>query len=257
MKISATPKRKWGQNFLTDENVLDKIVRYFDPHPDDTVLEIGAGTGSLTKCIAPHVQRLIAVEIDPDLATGLNAENVEVLNQDIRDMDFRNIQSEQKLRVIGNLPYYISTPILMQLIAQRQNILDMVLMFQEEVAERILSAPSHHEYSLLSVATQYFCEIDKGFRVTRNCFYPRPEIDSRVLQFRFRTGWAIDTQEYVAFLTKAFSQRRKKLRNNLSRSLEIEVSRIDEVFSKMEIAGDVRAENLTPTQFERLILELR
>lgn len=258
MKISANPKRKWGQNFLADENVLQKIVRYFDPRNTDTVVEIGSGTGALTTRIAPIVERLIGVEIDTSLIAGLaQIERVEILNQDIRDLDLRTIAAHQKFRVIGNLPYYISTPILMQLISQRECIRDMVLMFQDEVAERILAGTSHHEYSMLSVTAQYFCEIDKGFRVSRNSFYPRPEVNSRVLHFQFRTGWAVEFDEYTVFLSKAFSQRRKQLRNNLSRSMEIEPERIDAIFSKMEIAPDVRAENLTPAQFERLILELK
>jgi 16S rRNA (adenine1518-N6/adenine1519-N6)-dimethyltransferase len=156
------------------------------------------------------------------------------------------------LRILGNLPYYISTSILTSLIRQRGSIKDMVLMFQEEVAQRILAPLSDSEYSLLSVLSQYFCSIDKGFKVSKNSFRPVPEIDSRVLHFRFREDATVGFDEYLSLLQKAFSQRRKKLRNNLIRELKIDPDRVDAIFRELGISENVRAENLTPKQFEEL-----
>jgi len=254
--IPAKPKRRLGQNFLRDENIIQKIINYFRPSSTDWILEIGAGTGALTASVAPLVERFIAVEFDEELIPILqNIPQIEVISADIRTLDLHSIADKKKLRVIGNLPYYISTPILTYLVEQRASIIDMVLMFQQEVAERILAEPSFSEYSLISVLCQYYCEVEKGFRVSRNCFVPRPEVESRVLKFHFRTVWQLDYAKYFLFLTKAFSQRRKKLRNNLLRTLDISPDQLDAIFSSMQIPENARAENLSPSQFERLILE--
>jgi 16S rRNA (adenine1518-N6/adenine1519-N6)-dimethyltransferase len=253
--IPAQPKRKLGQNFLRDENVLQKIASFIDPKPDDQILEIGAGTGALTTHLAGHIT---AVEIDESLIPFLqNIERVTVVHDDIRNINLADLARQKRLRVVGNLPYYISTPILSFLLENGRFIHDMVLMFQEEVADRIVAKRSESEYSLMSVLSQYYCEIDRGFRITRNCFVPRPDVDSRILKFRIQTGWKLEFSVYHDFLVKAFSQRRKKLRNNLLRTLEITPERLDSIFAEMGIGENDRAENLTPSQYERLILETR
>jgi len=253
--IPAQPKRKLGQNFLRDQNVLQKITSFIDPKPDDQILEIGAGTGALTSHLAGH---LTAVEIDESLIPFLQTiPNVKVMHDDIRNVNIAEIAGHKRLRVVGNLPYYISTPILSFLLENSKLISDMVLMFQEEVADRIVAKPSESEYSLMSVLSQYYCEIDRGFRISRNCFVPRPDVDSRILKFRIQTGWKLPFPEYHDFLTKAFSQRRKKLRNNLLRTLGISAAKLDSIFAEMGLGANDRAENLTPQQYERLILETR
>jgi 16S rRNA (adenine1518-N6/adenine1519-N6)-dimethyltransferase len=243
-----------GQNFLQDKNVIQKISNYFSPKSEDVVLEIGAGRGALTRIVAPQVAKYFAVEIDAALIPELKQiPNIEVINRDFLEVDLALINPDKKLRVLGNLPYYISTAILTRLIRQKNWIEDMVLMFQEEVAQRILAPTSDSEYSLLAVMSQYYCEIDKGFRVSKNCFKPMPEIESRVMHFKFKAKVKIEVNEYVSLLQKAFSQRRKKLRNNLLRELQIDADRLDSIFRKMNISENVRAENLTPQQFEELI----
>jgi 16S rRNA (adenine1518-N6/adenine1519-N6)-dimethyltransferase len=247
-----------GQNFLQDKNVIQKIANYFNPKLEDVVLEIGAGRGALTRIIAPKVAKFFAVEIDTALIPELaEIPKIVVVNKDFLEIDLASFYPEKPIRVIGNLPYYISTAILTRLIRKKDVIQDMVLMFQEEVAQRILAPTSDSEYSLLSVLSQYFCEIDKGFRVSRNCFRPMPEIESRVLHFRFNPDVKISVDKYVNFLQKAFSQRRKKLRNNLLRELNIEAEQLDQIFKERNIAENVRAENLTPLQFEQLISGLK
>jgi 16S rRNA (adenine1518-N6/adenine1519-N6)-dimethyltransferase len=261
--IPAQPKRKLGQNFLRDQNVLHKIIEFIDPKPDDLILEIGGGTGALTSHLSGHI---LVVEIDESLIPFLqNIEGVTVIHDDIRNLNLAKLplpvrgkgesRGERSLRVVGNLPYYISTPILSFLLENGKFIRDMALMFQEEVADRIVAKPSESEYSLMSVLSQYYCEIDRGFRITRNCFVPRPDVDSRILRFRFQTGWKLEYRQYHDFLAKAFSQRRKKLRNNLLRTLDITSERLDSIFAEMGLGENDRAENLTPRQYERLILE--
>jgi 16S rRNA (adenine1518-N6/adenine1519-N6)-dimethyltransferase len=246
-----------GQNFLQDKNVIQKIANYFHPKSDDVVLEIGAGLGALTTVIAPQVSKFFAVEIDGSLIPKLQQiPNIEVINKDFLEVDLGLINPDRKIRIIGNLPYYISTAILTRLIRQKKWIEDMVLMFQEEVAQRIMAPTSDSEYSLLSVMSQYYCEIDKGFRVSKNCFKPMPEIESRVMHFKFKPDVKIEVNDYVSFLQKAFSQRRKKLRNNLMRELDVDSDRLDPIFKEMKIPENVRAENLTPLQFEELIKRL-
>lgn len=255
--IPANPKRKLGQNFLQDNNIIEKLVRFIEPAPRDRFLEIGAGTGALTARLAPLVSHLIAVEIDASLLPYLNQiPSVEAVHADIRKINLQTITTGQKIRVVGNLPYYISTSILTFLIEQRACIQDMILMFQEEVARRIVAPPSHSEYGLLSVLTQYYCEIQKGFRISRNCFMPKPEIESRVLHFIFRSGSLLQFGEYMDFLACAFSQRRKKLRNNILRTMSVNPDSLDAIFKKMKIDENARAENLSASQYEELIREL-
>ena len=256
--IPPHPRHKWGQNFLKDQNVLRKLTDFCELSPADTVLEIGAGTGALTSLIAPRVGRLIAVEIDESLLPYLSKiPHAEILHADIRKIDVCSFAHDKRIRVIGNLPYYISTPILTSLIAERKCIQDMVLMFQEEVARRILASPSDPDYGMLSVIAQYFCDVNKGFKVSRNCFAPKPEVDSRVLRFYCKQDRMIEYETMADFLAKSFSQRRKKLRNNLLRTVGVSETELDAAFSKLKIAPTARAENLASQEYENLILMLR
>ncbi|HSE42689.1 MAG TPA: 16S rRNA (adenine(1518)-N(6)/adenine(1519)-N(6))-dimethyltransferase RsmA [Acidobacteriota bacterium] len=248
---------KLGQNFLQDRNVIQKIATFFNPQKQDIVVEIGPGKGALTRMIAPEVSTLYGVEIDSALIPELQKiPDIKIIHGDILKTDLATLSDGRKLRILGNLPYYISTAILTSLIRQKEVIEDMVLMFQEEVAQRILAPNSDSEYGLLSVVSQYFCEIGKGFKVSKRSFQPMPEIDSRVLHFRFRTDTKAGVDEYINLLQKAFSQRRKKLRNNLMRELNIEPDRLDAIFADLNIPENVRAENLTPKQFEALAIRL-
>ncbi len=256
--IPPHPKRKLGQNFLHDQNVIAKIIDFANPATGDCFVEIGAGTGALTQRLAPHVRKLFAIEVDPFLLAFLKRlEGVETVQADIQKIELGTLTGERRLRIIGNLPYYISTPILTSLIRQKNVITDMTLMFQEEVALRILAPTSDTEYGYLSAIVQYYCTIRRGFKISRNSFTPRPEIESRILQFRFPGDREIDYPEYSSFLAHAFSHRRKKLRNNLIRSLNLAPEKLDSVFRRLDICENTRAENLSPHQFEQLILALR
>ena len=250
--IPAAPKKKLGQNFLCDQNMLAKIASFIHPAATDFIIEIGAGTGALTSILAPASANYIAVELDADLLPYLQTiPNVQIVHQDVRKVDFCGFSDS--LRVVGNLPYYISSNILTHLISQRRCIRDMILMFQEEVAQRIIAPPSDSEYGYLSVIAQYYCRIEKGFKIHQNCFVPRPEIESRILRFEFRNDANLPFEELADFLGKAFSQRRKKLRNNLLRTLAIDAAHLDTIFRDLGLTENVRAENLSPKQFEELV----
>jgi 16S rRNA (adenine1518-N6/adenine1519-N6)-dimethyltransferase len=259
--IPPSPKKKLGQNFLCDQNMLAKIAAFIHPTTADFILEIGAGTGALTSHLAPESGHYIAVELDADLLPYLqNIDNVQIVNEDIRKVDFCGLLKETsipRMRIVGNLPYYISSNILTHLISQRQCIQDMILMFQEEVAQRILAAPSDPDYGYLSVIVQYYCKIEKGFKIHRSCFVPKPDIESRILRFEFHPDAELNYDLLSDFLSLAFSQRRKKLRNNLLRALPITPEQLDVLFREMELSENIRAENLSPAQYETMINRLK
>jgi 16S rRNA (adenine1518-N6/adenine1519-N6)-dimethyltransferase len=257
VQIPPRPKRKLGQNFLHDENVIDKIFRFIQPSPSDYFFEIGGGTGALTEPLASRIKKLIVAEIDSELIPYLSAiPNVNVLKEDARKISICEFPESKSWRIVGNLPYYISSSILTSLLEQRDCIQDMTLMFQEEVAMRIIAPPSDSEYGMLSVLAQYYCTIQRGFRISRNSFSPKPDIESRLIRLVPRAGKRLAYEEYAAFLSDAFSQRRKKLRNNLLRTAKIAADRLDLIFAELQIAADARAENLSADQFEALYLRL-
>ena len=251
--IPSRPKKKLGQNFLCDLNILHKIADFIAPQTEDFFVEIGSGTGALTGLLAPLVDHLVAVELDAGLIPYLqNIPNTTVLHSDIRKVDLCSWKPSGKIRIAGNLPYYISSNILTSLIRQRECLSDLTLMFQEEVAHRITAPPGDPEYGYLSVVAQYYCEIRKGFKINRNCFVPRPDIESRIMRFDFREDAEIGFEEYCSLLEKAFSQRRKKLRNNLLRTLPVSPESLDGIFRNLHLAPDIRAENLSAKQYEQL-----
>jgi 16S rRNA (adenine1518-N6/adenine1519-N6)-dimethyltransferase len=256
--IPPRPRKKLGQNFLCDKSILEKIVAFIAPQMGDVMVEIGAGTGALTSRLSPLVTKLFAVELDRDLFGYLQGlTNTEVIPADIRKVQLCKLADGSKIRVVGNLPYYISTNILKLLLSQRNCILDMTLMFQEEVAYRITAPPGDREYGYLSVIAQYFCSIRKGFKINKNCFIPRPEVESRILRFDFPADKKIEFGRFSSFVEKAFSQRRKKLRNNLIRNLNLSPESLDRIFNELRLPLDIRAESLYPQQYEQLILCLQ
>jgi 16S rRNA (adenine1518-N6/adenine1519-N6)-dimethyltransferase len=258
VRIPPHPKRKLGQNFLHDENVIDKIIRFIDPSPADYFFEIGGGTGALTEPLSTRVRKLVVAEVDSDLLPYLSAvPGILLLKEDARKVPVCELPESKSWRIAGNLPYYISSSILTGLLEQRECIKDMTLMFQEEVAMRILAPPSDSEYGMLSVLCQYYCSVHRGFRISRNSFSPKPDIESRILRLVPRAVKRLPYDEYAAFLADAFSQRRKKLRNNLLRTTEIAADQLDLIFAELQIPAAARAENLSAEQFEALYLRLR
>lgn len=257
VRLPRHPRKRLGQNFLRDENILRKIVDFIQPLPTDLFVEIGAGTGALTCLLAEKAAHVTAIEIDENLIPYLNRiPNIRVVQGDALKMDLGSIDPARTIRICGNLPYYISTALLTQLISQRQKIRDMVLLFQEEVANRIMATAEKKDYGRLSILAQYYCRIEKGFRVGRNCFFPRPDVNSRILKFEFRSEEKIETRAFLDFLHLAFSQKRKKLRNNLLHHPSMSEDRLNGVFRELAILENARPGNLSPDLYEQLFFRL-
>lgn len=253
------PKKSLGQHFLTDRNIAEKIVRGFDPKPGDVVVEIGPGEGALTGLLCQQGCRLIAVELDPRAAARIRAEyqgNVEVIEQDFLTVDLAQIASAsgvEQLRVIGNIPYYITSPILFHLIDAGATVSDATLMMQLEVAERLVARPRTKEYGILAVALQTHAEVRKLFNVGPRCFHPPPNVNSAVvgLQCTKRPELEGIAKQHRQIVRAAFGQRRKTLRNSLAQLIGNPEHR-EELLRTAGIGPQQRAEELSIEDFLRL-----
>jgi len=235
--MSVRAKKSLGQHFLSDRGVVSRIIEAVSPQPSDAILEIGPGTGAITRQLASRSGFLCAIETDSrlvaELNTSIQSANVSVVEGDALSIDWdaaidTTIQAWRaqtgeasrtpRIRVVGNLPYYISTPILQVLIAHRAWIFDITVMLQDEVANRIASPPGTREYGYLSVLTQLYCEVQKLFQVPPSAFKPAPEVKSAVVRLTVRGHPAVAVQnedKYFAVVRAAFAQRRKTILNNL------------------------------------------
>jgi len=218
------PKKSLGQNFLIDENVLRKITRAIDPRPDDFFVEIGPGWGALTKHLLEAGSRCLAVEIDQRLLPHLEREfgshpQFTLVHADFRDVDLAELAAGKKLRLVGNIPYHITSPLVFMAFAQRERLQDMLLTVQREVAERIVAKPGGKDYGILSVVSQTFAQAEILFVISPHVFRPKPEVDSAVVRWRFQPPPVpIQDEQFYLTLTKTvFGQRRKTLRRSLSK----------------------------------------
>lgn len=267
-KYDIRPKKRLSQSFLIDPNITSKIAGLLQPGPDDTVVEIGSGLGVLTGIIAPQVKKIIALEIDPALVGILKAEisldNVVILHEDFLQFDFRkffegNTSERARVKVIGNVPYNISSAIVFRLLEFRQFISSAVLMFQREVAERIAAGPGSRDYGIVSVIVSMYAVIKREFVVPPGCFYPQPKVDSAVVKVTFRDKPLIDLQNPELFrevVRASFAQRRKTLLNNLKNTRFNESGQIEKVLNNCGIDGRRRAESLSAEEFGLLSNEM-
>jgi len=244
-------KRRFGQHFLTDRAILRRIVEFAHIPPEDTVVEIGPGTGALTRELALSARHVIAIEIDRDLVPSLRAampENVAVIEADALDVEW----PAGAFHVVGNLPYNVATPLLKRFIEHRVYISDVTVMVQREVAERLMAKPSTHEYGPLSVLVQYYGELKYGFTVSPGAFKPRPMVDSAVIRLEWKPE-VPSAPAFTDFVQQAFASRRKKLANNLL-SIFPSLAR-EEVIRRLVstgISADARPEELSVTEFLRV-----
>jgi len=268
-KYDFTFQKKFGQNFLIDTHVLEKIVDAADIGKDDLVLEIGPGIGTVTQYLCEAARQVIAVEIDRKLIKILKDtlsayDNVEVINEDILKVDIAAFVEEKNggkpIKVVSNLPYYITTPIIMTLLEKRVPVTDMTLMMQEEVARRMQAVPGNKDYGALSLAVQYYSVPYIAAFVPQNCFMPRPNVGSAVVNLKCHEKPPVEVkdEELMFKLIKAsFAQRRKTLQNGLTNSAELDFTKekITEAILKMqEILGMkqnplIRGETLTLKEF--------
>ena len=266
-----TFSKKFGQNFLIDAHVLDKIIASSGVGPDDVVLEIGPGIGTMTQQLARHAAKVIAVEIDDDLipilhetlAAETNADtgNVKIINDDIMKVDLCALaQSEgmgRALKVVANLPYYITTPIIMELFESGAPIDTVTVMVQREVAERMKAGPGTKDYGALSLAVQYYAQPYIAAYVPQNCFMPRPKVGSAVItltRFEKPPVEVGDVSLMFRIIRAGFNQRRKTLQNGIANSDDLGYTKQNVVLAlqKMGLSENVRAEALSLAQFAQL-----
>jgi 16S rRNA (adenine1518-N6/adenine1519-N6)-dimethyltransferase len=216
--VTHVPRKRYGQHFLHDRGVIAKIVAAVDPQPGEAIVEVGPGTGALTRPLLDRVPHLEAIEIDRDLAARLEAEHprLRLHRGDVLKFDFAQLPTG--LRVVGNLPYNVSTPFLFRLVEVADRLRDAHVMLQKEVVDRMVAAPSTSEYGRLSVMLQYRFEMRKLFDVKPGAFRPPPKVDSAVVRLVPRRGGlgAKDAAALARVVTAAFTKRRKTLRNALA-----------------------------------------
>jgi 16S rRNA (adenine1518-N6/adenine1519-N6)-dimethyltransferase len=222
--VKHAPRKRFGQHFLTDTAVLDAIVRAIDPQPGEALVEIGPGLGALTDPLVARCERLTVIELDRDLAARLRKRaELQVIEADVLTVDFSALARErgQRLRVVGNLPYNISSPIAFHLLAHVEAIADQHFMLQKEVVDRMAASPGDKDYGRLSVMLQWRYDIESLFEVPPEAFEPPPRVDSAVVRMLpLPTPPAVDAALLSELVAVAFSQRRKLLRHTLGRWLE-------------------------------------
>ena len=244
-----------GQNLLTDGNIIRKITDSAEITSGEIVIEVGPGIGALTSELCTRADKVIAIEIDKRIIPLLSEataefENLEIVNCDFMDFDLLTL--EQNYKLIGNLPYYITTPIIMKIVESENRPELMVFMIQKEVAQRITAEPGSKTYGAISVACQYHCEVEYVSDVSREVFLPKPKVDSAVLKLRpYNKGEArkaLDEKLFFRIVKAGFGQRRKMLRNSLLNA-GIDKEIIDEAFTQAEIKPTERAEALSVMEF--------
>ncbi len=264
-------QKKYGQNFLIDEHVIEKILKAAGITKDDTVLEIGPGIGTLTQYLCENAGHVIAVEIDKNLIpilendTLAQYENVRIINDDVMKLDLKElIETEnggKPIKVVANLPYYITTPIVMALLEKKLPVESITVMVQKEVAARMQAKPGSSDYGALSLAVRYYSEPYIAANVPVNCFMPRPGVDSAVIRMKLYREPPVHVENeelFFALIRASFNQRRKTLLNGICNfsGLNITKERAAEAIARTGLSPDVRGEMLSLEQFAVLSCHL-
>lgn len=244
-------KKKFGQNFLKDTSIIHAIIQSINPLLDDLIIEIGPGLGALTKPLLEKTNHLLAIELDRDIVSWMEKEyskkNITIFNEDVLNFNFN--QFGQKIRIVGNLPYNISTPILFKCIDNIANIKDLHFMLQKEVVDRMIANPSTSEYGRLSVMLQYYFAMEHLVHVPKESFDPEPKVESsfvRLIPYEHYPFVANNIEQFEKIVKEAFSQRRKTIRNTLKSFIG------ENDFQKIGINPQLRAENLSVSDFVKI-----
>lgn len=259
-------QKKYGQNFLIDTHVLEKIIRAAEITGDDFVMEIGPGIGTMTQYLCENAREVLAVEIDRNLLPVLQEtlsdyQNVTVLNEDILKMDIGRIAEEynggKPIKVVANLPYYITTPIIMELFESHVPLESVTVMVQKEVADRMQAGPGTKEYGALSLAVQYYAEAEIAANVPQNCFMPRPNVGSAVIRLichKENPIKVLDEKFMFRLIRASFNQRRKTLQNGLCNDTGLSLKKEDvrDALEQMGLPPEVRGERLSLQEFAKL-----
>ena len=254
-----------GQNFLINKDVLESIVNSSEISKDDMVIEIGPGLGTLTKYLLEKAGEVLCIEIDSKMIKILNNrfnqyENFEIINEDVLKVDLNNIISEKKrqgkvkkVKIVANLPYYITTPIIMKLLEDKLDIESITVMIQKEVAERLIAVPGEKETGAITYTVYYYCESEKIMEVPNSSFIPEPEVTSEVIKMKLRSKPAVEIENpkiMFMIIKSAFMQRRKTLLNALTNT-KVFLSKEEglEILKKLNLGENIRAENLSIQDF--------
>ncbi len=259
-------QKKFGQNFLIDTHVLDKIISAAGVTKDDMVLEIGPGIGTMTQYLAEAAREVVAVEIDKNLIPILEEtlseyDNVTIINEDVLKVDIAALAEEKNggkpIKVVANLPYYITTPIIMGLFESKVPLDNITIMVQKEVAERMQVGPGTKDYGALSLAVQFYAEPEIVANVPPNCFIPRPTVGSAVIRLRRYSEPPVkvkDEKKMFSLIRASFNQRRKTLVNGLTNASELGLTKekVTGALEKMGLSETIRGEALTLARFAEL-----
>ena len=247
-------KKKFGQNFLSDENLLEEIVKKSGVTSDDIVVEIGAGRGALTKVLSKYAKKVYSFEIDKELFSYLSENfegtNVEFIFKDVMKVDDKVLNEiiGSKFKLVANLPYYVTSPIITRFL-QNENLISATVMVQEEVADRIVASPKSKDYGVLTIICQIFGDTKKVLRVNRKMFYPVPNVDSAVVRIDKNEKFLdVEFEKLIKFIKQAFSMRRKKLSANLESSI-LKKSDIEKLLFENNFSPLIRAEELSIEDF--------
>lgn len=255
-KIVIQPKKSLGQNFLIDENISRKIVESLKLATDDVVVEIGPGQGALTKYIVKDVKKLYAVEIDKraaeELRSNISSKKLKIINQDILEFDLSALNTgTKKLKLVGNIPYHLTSPILFKAIEYHKIIANVTMMIQKEVADRLAAKPYSKAYGILSVLTQFYGITKCLFKVSPNCFYPKPKVTSTVVRIDFHHQLPFENTDEKLFsivVRTTFGKRRKTLKNCL-KYLPFDETIVKNIIQKINFPLDKRPEELSIKEF--------
>lgn len=255
-------KKRWGQNFLFDENILEQIVSAADISRDDTVIEVGPGIGTLTEQLLATGAEIIAVEIDSKLCDILRErfgcfEKLHLFQENILDVDLRELMRSyrgSRVHVVANLPYYITSPIIMYFLESGCSLDTLVFTMQEEVARRIVASPGSKEYGILSVIAQFYAKLSLALKIKRGAFFPVPQVDSAVVRFELYRDPPVavtDRELFIEAVKTGFSQRRKTIKNNLLRldAIAGDAVKAGKLLSDCRIDQSRRAETLSLEEF--------
>ena len=269
-KYNFNFQKKFGQNFLIDTRVLERIIDEAEITKDDMVLEIGPGIGTMTQYLCENARKVVAVEIDTALIPILSEtlgeyDNVTVINDDILKVDINKLVNEENegrpIKVVANLPYYITTPIIMGLFEKKVQVESITIMVQKEVADRMQAGPGTKDYGALSLAVQYYSKPEIVANVPPNCFMPRPNVSSAVIRLKSHKERPFEVKDEALMfklIRASFNQRRKTLTNGINNSTELNFTKeqVAEALNKLGLSESIRGEALTLEQFGKLADEL-
>lgn len=255
-------KKKFGQNFLIDSNIVMKIVKTASITKETNVIEIGPGIGAMTEILAKEAGKVLCFEIDEDMVNILNEEikndNVKIVNKDFLKVDLdeemRYFIEPKNIVVVSNLPYYITTPIIFKLLEYSKNIEKMVFMVQKEVSERLTAKPGSKEYGSLSVLIELNGTMKKEFNVSRNCFYPVPNVDSEIVSMEINKNDSALKNDPIfgKFIQNIFEMKRKTLANNICKKTNFSRDDLNKILQELGLSESVRAESLSLNQISKI-----